>query len=191
MAILHSIPYFSNSKEHISLFYKMTHFFFKLSTYNHFIYWFIFVFWGPHPQNMEVPRLGVKSELQLPAYATATATQDPSCICNLPHCSQQCCILNPVREARVEPTSTWVLVGFVSAVPQWELTLINISVFMPVPCYFDNCSFVVLSEIRDPDSSIYIFFFNIALAISFQSSVHFSIPLYSKFSKWLPIYIFT
>ena len=26
-----------------------------------------------HPQHMEVPRLGVKSELQLPAYTTATA----------------------------------------------------------------------------------------------------------------------
>ena len=30
---------------------------------------------------MEVPRLGVKSELQLPAYTTATATQDPSLGC--------------------------------------------------------------------------------------------------------------
>ena len=27
---------------------------------------------------MEVPRLGVESELQLPAYTTATATLDPS-----------------------------------------------------------------------------------------------------------------
>ena len=33
---------------------------------------------GPHPQHMEVPRLGVESELQLLAYATATATPDPS-----------------------------------------------------------------------------------------------------------------
>ena len=33
---------------------------------------------------MEVPRLGVESELQLPAYATAIATtmQDLSCICD-------------------------------------------------------------------------------------------------------------
>ena len=34
----------------------------------------------------EVPGLGVESELELLAYATATATKDPSCICNL-HCS--------------------------------------------------------------------------------------------------------
>ena len=36
-----------------------------------------FCFLGPHPRHMELPRLGVKSELQLPAYGTATATQDP------------------------------------------------------------------------------------------------------------------
>ena len=30
---------------------------------------------------MEVPGLGVESELQLPAYATATATPDPSHVC--------------------------------------------------------------------------------------------------------------
>ena len=45
-------------------------------------------------------RLGVKSELQLLAYTTATATQDPSHLCNPHHSSQQCCILNPLREAR-------------------------------------------------------------------------------------------
>ena len=47
-----------------------------------------------------VPRLGVKSELQLLAYATATATQDPSRLCDLHHSSRQCQILNPVSEAR-------------------------------------------------------------------------------------------
>ena len=34
---------------------------------------FFFFFLGPHPQYMEVPRLGVQSELQVPAYTTATA----------------------------------------------------------------------------------------------------------------------
>ena len=32
-------------------------------------YLFIFCFLGPHPWQMQVPRLGVESELQLPAYA--------------------------------------------------------------------------------------------------------------------------
>ena len=49
---------------------------------------------------MEVPRLGVESELQLPAYTTATATWDPSCVCNLHLSLQQRRILNPLSEAR-------------------------------------------------------------------------------------------
>ena len=40
----------------------------------------LFFFLGPHPGHMEVPRLGFQSELQLPAYTTATTMQDPSCI---------------------------------------------------------------------------------------------------------------
>ena len=36
-----------------------------------------FFFLGLHPWHMEVPRLGIESELQLSAYTTATATPDP------------------------------------------------------------------------------------------------------------------
>ena len=50
--------------------------------------------------HMEVPRLRAELELQLSAYTTATATQDPSNICNLHHSSQQCCIPDPLSEAR-------------------------------------------------------------------------------------------
>ena len=41
---------------------------------------------------MEVTRLGLETELQLQAYATAiaTATWDLSCVCNLYHSSQRC-----------------------------------------------------------------------------------------------------
>ena len=39
-------------------------------------YLFFFFFLGPHPWHMEVARLGVKSELQLPVYATATEMPD-------------------------------------------------------------------------------------------------------------------
>ena len=44
-----------------------------------FIYLFIlsFVFLGSHPQHMEIPRLGVQSELQVLAYTTVTAMPDP------------------------------------------------------------------------------------------------------------------
>ena len=49
---------------------------------------------------------GVKSELQLQAYTTATATLDPSHICNLCCSSQQCQILNPLSEAKIESKSS-------------------------------------------------------------------------------------
>uniref|UniRef100_A0A8D1TM48 Ras protein specific guanine nucleotide releasing factor 1 n=1 Tax=Sus scrofa TaxID=9823 RepID=A0A8D1TM48_PIG len=40
-------------------------------TFIYFLLFFIFCFLGSHPQHMEVPRLGVESELQLLTYATA------------------------------------------------------------------------------------------------------------------------
>ena len=67
---------------------------------------FSFFFLGPHPQHMEVPRLRVKSELQLPTYTTATEMQDPSRVCGLHHSSWQCWILNPQSKASDQ---TWIL----------------------------------------------------------------------------------
>ena len=68
--------------------------------YSQFAFYFIFL--GLHPHHVEVPRLGVKLELQLPAYtsATAKATWDPSRVCHLHHSSQQHWIFNPLSEAR-------------------------------------------------------------------------------------------
>ena len=63
-------------------------------------FFFFFCFLGPHPWHVEVPRLGVSSELQLPAYTTATATPDLSRICDLHHSSQQRLVLNPLSEAK-------------------------------------------------------------------------------------------
>ena len=59
-----------------------------------------FFFLGPHPQHREVPRLGVKLELQLLAYTTVTAMQDLSRIFVLHHSSGQRQILHPLSEAR-------------------------------------------------------------------------------------------
>jgi len=70
------------------------------SSSSFFFFFLSFVFLGPHLGHIEVPRLGVQWELQLPAYSTATAMQDLSCICDLHHSSQQRRILNPWSEAR-------------------------------------------------------------------------------------------
>ena len=64
------------------------------------LYLFIYCFLGPHSRHMEVPRLGVESELQLPASTTATTMADLSHICNPYKSSQQHWIPDPLSEAR-------------------------------------------------------------------------------------------
>ena len=63
-----------------------------------------------HLRQMEVPRWGVKSELPLLAYATATAIPDPTLICDL------CCSLSNIGSSLIhwarpgiKPTSSWRL----------------------------------------------------------------------------------
>ena len=51
------------------------------------LFFFFFCILGLCLRHMEVPRLRVKSEPQLPAYPTATATWDLSHACNLHHSS--------------------------------------------------------------------------------------------------------
>ena len=80
-----------------------------------------FIFLGLPLWHMEVPRLGVHSELQLPAYTTATAMRDLSHTRNRDHSSRQHQILNPLSKARDRPSSSWILVRFVTADPWWEL----------------------------------------------------------------------
>ena len=47
-----------------------------------FCFFFFFVILGLHLWDMEAPRLGVKLELQLPAYPTDTEIQDLSTVCD-------------------------------------------------------------------------------------------------------------
>ena len=87
-----------------------------------------FFFLGLHPPHMEVPRLGVESDLWLPAYTTVTAMWGLSHICDLHHSSpQHHQILNPLSRVGIKPTSSWILFGFITAEPQWVLLLLSIS----------------------------------------------------------------
>ena len=70
---------------------------------------------------MKIPRLGVKLEWQLPAYTTATAMPDLHCVGDLHHSSWQHQILNALVRLGIEPVSSWILVGFVTAEPRPEL----------------------------------------------------------------------
>ena len=66
-----------------------------------------------------VTRLGVKAELQLTAYTTATATQDPSHICYYPTAHGNTGSLTHWARPWTEPASSWILVGFVN---RWAMT---------------------------------------------------------------------
>ena len=66
----------------------------------YFYPFFFFHFLEPHLPHREAPRLGVQSELQLPAYPTATAMPEPCCVYGLHYSSWQHQILNPLSGAR-------------------------------------------------------------------------------------------
>ena len=82
---------------------------------------FIFCLFRATPTAQRAPRLGVESELQLLAYATATARPDPTHSCDLHHSSRQCQSLNPLSKAGIEPATSWILVRFITVEPQQEL----------------------------------------------------------------------
>ena len=88
------------------------------------------VFLGLDPWHMEVPRLGVKLKLQLPAYTTAHGNA-----WSLTHWAMP----------RIEPASSWILIRFVSAEPWWELHLISIAMWIFLTFLWDClCLFVII-----------------------------------------------
>ena len=64
------------------------------------ILFFFFCLFRAHPRHMKLPKLGVKSDLQVLAYATAVAMPDLTCLCDLHHSSWHRCMLNPLSKAR-------------------------------------------------------------------------------------------
>ena len=87
---------------------------------------------------MEVSRLGVESEVQLIAYATDTAVQDLSCICNLHHSSWQRRIHNPLSKARDPTGALMIVVRFVTTEPQGEFLI-----------SFNLCILVLLLQVKN------------------------------------------
>ena len=87
---------------------------------------FLFSFFFAYLWHMEVPGPGVELEFQLLAYTTATATPDPSYICDLRYTLWQCRILNPLSKARnwTRHLTDTMLVSS-PAEPQQELTDLN------------------------------------------------------------------
>ena len=85
------------------------------------LFLFVFCFLGLHLWHLEVPRLEVELELQLPAYATAIAKQDLSRVSNLHHSSRPHQISDPLSEDKDQILPLMNTVIFISTVPPREL----------------------------------------------------------------------
>ena len=133
-----------------------------------------FLFFRANLQHKEIPRLGVKSELQLPAFATATATPDLSCIFDIHHRSQQHPILNPLTEPRDRTlilTDTSQVCNLLSHKGNSSLDTFKgliLPLFIPnspkdrcfslILCYF-TCHQQYRWHLKSPKVSIYIFLY--------------------------------
>ena len=75
---------------------------------------FFFVFLGLHLQHVEVPRLGVQLELQLPAYTTATQHGIGAASATYITAHGNASSLIHCARPGIEPMPSWVLVVFVN-----------------------------------------------------------------------------
>ena len=77
---------------------------------------------------MEVPRVGIESELQLPAYTTAHVTARS---------------LTHRAGPGIESASSWIVVRFITAEPQWEFPtyfwLLCSSIHLIIPLFSIFC----------------------------------------------------
>ena len=81
-------------------------------------FFFFLVFLGPHLRHMEVPRLGVESELQLPASPQPQQRQTWASPATYPTACSNAGSLTYWARPGIEPTSSWILVGFLLTEPQ-------------------------------------------------------------------------
>ena len=101
---------------------------------------------------MEVPRLGVESEL-LAYTVIQLGVQAASLTYTTAHTNSGS--LTHWARPGIKPASSWILVGFVSAAPQWELP--QPECYMCKSCYcvsteapgFSNTSLIILHQLED------------------------------------------
>ena len=115
-----------------------------------------FLFLGPHLGHMEVPRLGVESDLQLLAHTTATATPDLSRVCDLHHSSQQHQIRNPPSKTK---DGTFVLMDMGQIRFHWATT----GTPVVAPYYPQWPELIIISYVLI--SHLHIFFYKMSIQI--------------------------
>ena len=163
--------------------------FFSLSL---LFFFFFLAFLGLYPWHMEVPRLGVKPELQLLAYTTVTAMLDPSNVCNLHHSLWQPQILNSLSKARdqicILMDTSWVCFHWAtSGTPLWAILDLKCILFKQnyiclmvvgwkIQNFFVENFFIIVSQLQ-------IFLF---ILLSGQETIYFFPLLLSK-DDWLRV----
>ena len=75
----------------------------------------LFCLFRATPETCGSPRLGVKSQLQLPAYTTATVTQDPNHVSTYTTAQGDVGSLTHWARPGIEPASSWILVRFIKS----------------------------------------------------------------------------
>ena len=104
-------------------------------------FFFFPCFLGLNPGHMEVPKLGVESEIQRPAYNTATAMWDLSCVWDLHYSSWQCQIPDALSKAKdrtcILVDTSWVHFHCTMGTPIWvslkDMQCLHVTIY-------SNCS---------------------------------------------------
>ena len=86
-----------------------------------FFFFFFFAFFRTAPAAYGSSQARGRIRAAAATYATATAMQNPSLMCNLHHSSPQCQIPDPLSKARGRSPILMDTSGFVSAMPRREL----------------------------------------------------------------------
>ena len=117
-----------------------------------FFFFFFFFFLGPYLEHTEVPRLRVELELQLLAYTIATAVTYTAAHSNTRS-------LTHWERPGIQPVSSWIPVGFVTAGSWRKLPIyfISLSKNKFLPSWFPPLYFSILL-VYDSLSSIFIEF---------------------------------
>ena len=92
-----------------SFFWFFTLFPFPFLSFPFLSFLFSFVFLGLHPWHLEVPRLGVKSELQMPATATAITMPDLSTSATYTTAHGNAGSSTHWARPGIEPASSWII----------------------------------------------------------------------------------
>ena len=128
------------------------------------VYFFFpfFVFLGSHPWHMEVSRVRVELELQPLAYATATL--NPSCICDLYQTHSTARSLTHWVRPGIEPVFSWMLVIFISTEP-WMGTPLD--VFFLVILIYCLCSLLwYLYKYKILNNNCLVFFVSVFILLN-------------------------